>query len=248
MPRPAGGCSSTSPGRSASPASRAGLSEALGRSDPLIGDALRTVLDRGDFIPSAPGRGPGRRPARGAGATHRRRSRPIRPIVAELIGRSEALHRRVEARDRGEVRSGAARLHPGGHPGAEADPVRSAKPSGVHVGDGGERWLNEQLQAWLGEKNAADTLTQSVPDNVTSEMGLALLDVADVIRPHPEVVAFLCARRGRGLPGRAAERSRAGGKRATPSALTSTGTACAASARSTSRGRVGASAPRRSCR
>jgi phosphoenolpyruvate synthase/pyruvate phosphate dikinase len=52
-------------------------------------------------------------------------------------------------------------------------------------------WLNDQLQAWLGEKNAADTLTQSVPNNVTSEMGLALLDVADVIRPHPEVVAFL---------------------------------------------------------
>jgi rifampicin phosphotransferase len=52
-------------------------------------------------------------------------------------------------------------------------------------------WLNDQLQAWLGEKNAADTLTQSVPNNVTSEMGLALLDVADVIRPYPDVVAFL---------------------------------------------------------
>src|SRR5205807_1653362 len=52
-------------------------------------------------------------------------------------------------------------------------------------------WLNDQLQAWLGEKNAADTLTQSVPNNITSEMGLALLDVADVIRPHPDVVAFL---------------------------------------------------------
>ena len=52
-------------------------------------------------------------------------------------------------------------------------------------------WLNDQLLAWLGEKNAADTLTLSVPNNVTSEMGLALLDVADVIRPHPEVVAFL---------------------------------------------------------
>jgi rifampicin phosphotransferase len=52
-------------------------------------------------------------------------------------------------------------------------------------------WLNEHLQAWLGEKNVVDTLTQSVPHNVTSEMGLALLDVADVIRPHPDVVAFL---------------------------------------------------------
>jgi pyruvate,water dikinase len=52
-------------------------------------------------------------------------------------------------------------------------------------------WLNDQLQAWLGEKNAADTLAQSVPHNVTSEMGLALLDVADVIRAHPAVVTFL---------------------------------------------------------
>jgi pyruvate,water dikinase len=52
-------------------------------------------------------------------------------------------------------------------------------------------WLNEHLEEWLGEKNVADTLTLSVPDNVTSEMGLALLHVADVIRPYPEVVAFL---------------------------------------------------------
>jgi pyruvate,water dikinase len=52
-------------------------------------------------------------------------------------------------------------------------------------------WLNDNLQAWLGEKNAADTISQSVPNNVTSEMGLALLDVADVIRPHPDVMDFL---------------------------------------------------------
>ncbi|MFF1309857.1 PEP-utilizing enzyme, partial [Streptomyces sp. NPDC058320] len=52
-------------------------------------------------------------------------------------------------------------------------------------------WLNDKLQEWLGEKNVADTLTLSAPDNITSEMGLALLDVADVIRPQPEVVAFL---------------------------------------------------------
>jgi pyruvate,water dikinase len=52
-------------------------------------------------------------------------------------------------------------------------------------------WLNEHLEEWLGEKNAADVLTQSVPHNVTSEMGLALLGVADVIRPHAAVVEFL---------------------------------------------------------
>lgn len=52
-------------------------------------------------------------------------------------------------------------------------------------------WLNQRMLKWLGEKNAADTLSQSVPHNVTSEMGLALLDVADVIRPYPEVIAYL---------------------------------------------------------
>ena len=52
-------------------------------------------------------------------------------------------------------------------------------------------WINEKMNDWLGEKNAADTLSQSVPNNITSEMGLALMDVADVIRPYPEVVEYL---------------------------------------------------------
>jgi pyruvate,water dikinase len=52
-------------------------------------------------------------------------------------------------------------------------------------------WLNEHIDEWLGEKNAADALTQSAPGNITSEMGLALMDVADVIRPHDAVVALL---------------------------------------------------------
>ena len=47
------------------------------------------------------------------------------------------------------------------------------------------------MKEWLGEKNVADTLSQSVPNNITSEMGLALLDVADVIRPYPEVIEYL---------------------------------------------------------
>ena len=38
----------------ASPANRVGLLEVVGRGDPLIRDALQTVLDRGDFIPPLP--------------------------------------------------------------------------------------------------------------------------------------------------------------------------------------------------
>ena len=109
-------------------------------------------------------------------------------------------------------------------------------------------WLNEHLEEWLGEKNVADTLTLSVPDNVTSEMGLALLHVADVIRPYPEVVAFLEHVEDEGfLDGGLAELD--GGREARDAIRAgSTSTACAASARSTSRGRAGASARPRSCR
>jgi phosphoenolpyruvate synthase/pyruvate phosphate dikinase len=52
-------------------------------------------------------------------------------------------------------------------------------------------WINEKMNEWLGEKNAADTLSQSVPNNITSEMGLALLDVADALRPYPAVINYL---------------------------------------------------------
>src|SRR5881227_329024 len=52
-------------------------------------------------------------------------------------------------------------------------------------------WINEKMEEWLCEKNVADTLSQSVSNNITSEMGLALLDVADVIRPYPEVIEYL---------------------------------------------------------
>ena len=52
-------------------------------------------------------------------------------------------------------------------------------------------WINANMEKWLGEKNAGDTLSQSVPDNVTSEMGLDLLDVADAARNSPAVIRFL---------------------------------------------------------
>ena len=171
----------------ASPASRAGLLEVLGKSDPLIGDALQTILDRGDFIPTLPDDGPGAAPA-GAPPT------PIETdpaIVAGLIGRSQAsiaaLKRNIRAK------SGSALLD---FILADIQELRRIlfDPQSHQVIMAAMEatwWLGEQLQAWLGEKNAADTLTQSVPNNVTSEMGLALLDVADVIRPHPDVVAFL---------------------------------------------------------
>ena len=173
--------------RLASPASRAGLLEVLGKSDPLIRDALQTILERGDFIPSLPDEGAGE-PAPGDAPA------PIETdpaIVAELIESSQASIAALKRNVR--TKSGPALV----------DFILADIPELKRIlfdpkshqvfmsAMDATWWLNEHLQAWLGEKNVADTLTQSVPNNVTSEMGLALLDVADVIRPHPEVVAFL---------------------------------------------------------
>jgi len=52
------------------------------------------------------------------------------------------------------------------------------------------QWLNKKIEKWLGEKNAADTFIQSVPNSVTVDAGLALLDVGDVVRKCPAVLAY----------------------------------------------------------
>ena len=51
-------------------------------------------------------------------------------------------------------------------------------------------WINKKMEKWLGEKGAVDVLSQSVDNNITSEMGLELLDVADVIRKYPAVIEY----------------------------------------------------------
>ena len=170
-----------------SPTKRAALLDGAGRSDPLMRDALETILERGDFIRSRNDEDPSVAPAGGAPA-------PIETdpaIVEELIARNQASIATLKRDIRG--RSGTALLDF-----ILAD-LQELKRSLFDrrsfqvfmTAMEATWWLNERLQAWLGEKNAADTLTQSVPHNVTSEMGLALLDVADVIRPYPEVVEFL---------------------------------------------------------
>jgi rifampicin phosphotransferase len=173
--------------RLASPASRAGLLDVVGRGDPLIRAALETVLDRGDFIPTLPDGGPGGPPVRGASA-------PIETdpaIVTELIERSQAsiaaLRRDIRTKTGPALFDFLLEAFQE-HKRVLSDPLSM---QAIMAGMEATWWLNDQLQEWLGEKNAADTLTLSALGNVTSEMGLALLDVADVIRPHPEVVAFL---------------------------------------------------------
>ena len=177
--------------RLASPASRAAVIDALGTSDPLIGDALRAIVERGDFVPSLPDAAPGS-PAPGSGPGPASMPIPTDPaIVAELEERTRASVAKARRDIRGTTGEAlldfiVADIH-------ELKRTLSDQRSMQVIMAGMEatRWLNDQLREWLGEKNAADALAQSAPGNVTSEMGLALLDVADAVRPHPEVVAFL---------------------------------------------------------
>ncbi|MEU8126741.1 rifamycin-inactivating phosphotransferase [Micromonospora sp. NPDC049049] len=172
----------------ASPTSRAGFLKMAGRDDPLMRDALETLLDRRDFVATLPDQaGPGG-PTTGGPST----SGEADPtIVTELIERSEASIAALR-RDIATVTGTALFdfLHEAfqEHKRVLSDPLNMRA---IMAGMEATWWLNDRLHEWLGEKNAADTLTLSAPGNVTSEMGLALLDVADVIRPYPEVVAFL---------------------------------------------------------
>ncbi len=178
-----------------SPRSRAALLSLMGRSDPLLEDALRTVLERPGFIPALPDGDPdagsdaGRYERLAGSAPGSIETDPA--IVTELIEGSQAslvtLKRDIQAK------SGSALLD---FILADFQELKripfDPRSQQVFLTAMQASWrLNQLLEDWLGEKNAVDTLTQSVPHNVTSEMGLALLDVADAIRPHPAVVEFL---------------------------------------------------------
>jgi phosphoenolpyruvate synthase/pyruvate phosphate dikinase len=177
----------------ASPASRKWVIDALGKSDPLIKDALATIIERGDFIKLLPDEEQNPAPA----------NRVMQPsvsqaeienapeIVVHLISNSQ---NSIEmAKQNIQTKSGPALF------GFILEDIPQLKkiisdPKSLAVimaGMDASFWINEKMQEWLGEKNAADAIAQSVPNNITSEMGLALLDVADIIRPYPAIVAYL---------------------------------------------------------
>lgn len=173
--------------RLSSPATRAATLEVIGRSDPLIRDALETVLERGGFTASGDDGGPA--VPGGGGSPEPIDTDPA--VVAQLIERNRTsvaeLQREIQTRsgpalfefilaDLEELR--ALLFDPQGH-------------QAVMAGFEATWWLNDKLEEWLGEPNPADVLSLSAPGNVSAEMGLALLDVADAVRPHAAVVAFL---------------------------------------------------------
>ncbi|EGK13900.1 phosphoenolpyruvate synthase [Desmospora sp. 8437] len=179
----------------ASPSGWETLINVLGKNDPLIKDALTTVIERGNFIKLIPDdkkeQNYGKSNQGPAPAKYQTLNDYDPTVVSDLIKRSESsieeLKHKIQTKsgvdlfdfileDIQELRKNIS------------DPQSFGV---IMTAMNASSWINEKMKEWLGEKNVADTLSQSVPNNITSEMGLALLDVADVIRPYPEVIAYL---------------------------------------------------------
>jgi pyruvate,water dikinase len=174
----------------ASADSRKGLLTLMGEHDPLMKDALTTIVERNDFIKLLPD------DDKAAGTAGRRVPTPVKTdidpsIVGDLIEKNQKSVEQLKQNI--QTKSGPDLIDFILEDLKELQKVLF-DPQGMTVilsGMGASSWLNEKMNEWLGEKNAADTLSLSVPNNITSAMGLALLDVADVIRPYPEVIAYL---------------------------------------------------------
>jgi rifampicin phosphotransferase len=171
------------------------LIDVLGQSDPLIKDALMTIIDRRDFIEPSPthekepGADNSNKVISSVGFRTQIENDPA--IVADLIRRSQtsvvALTHAIQTKSEPDVLDCILK---------DIGQLRNILSDPQNLGVilaamDASSWINERMKEWLGEEKVADTLSQSVPDNITSEMGLALLRVADAMRPYPEVIAFL---------------------------------------------------------
>lgn len=176
----------------ASPVSRDYLINTLGKSDPLVRDALTTIIERDNFITLLPDDEKEKIVSKSKQPVNSQSEIENDPaIVTNLIQNSEAS---IEELKRNmQTKSGVDVLD------FILEDIQQLKkvlfnPQSIAVimaGMNASTWINEKMEQWLGEKNAADTLSQSVQNNITSEMGLALMDVADVIRPYQEVITYL---------------------------------------------------------
>ncbi|MDF2483867.1 MAG: pyruvate phosphate dikinase PEP/pyruvate-binding protein [Herbinix sp.] len=178
----------------ASPDSRKMLLNNMDKHDPLMKDALMNIIKR-DFIKSLPEE----MQVQSSGKNNKKltpldsgsQMEPDSSIVSELIKKSQTSIEELKLRIQGK--SGSDLLDFILEDIEELkrilfDPQSSAVfMAAINASD----WINEKMNEWLGEKNAADTLSGSVPNNITSEMGLELLNVADAIRPYPEVIDYL---------------------------------------------------------
>lgn len=176
----------------ASNSSRAVLLENMGQHDPLIKDALVTLIEE-DYIKVIPTEG----------EENNKITIPANPmdsilkvesditIVSKLMEEGEKSLE--ELKEKIQNKSGKELLDFMKEDLLELKSIlmdpksTSIYTQAIHA----SKWVNDSVYEWFGEQNVADILSQSVENNITSQMGLDLMKVADVIRPYKEVVEYL---------------------------------------------------------
>jgi phosphoenolpyruvate synthase/pyruvate phosphate dikinase len=179
----------------ASPVGRRLAFASMGAVDPLMLDAIKALAKRKSFMK---GLAHGGKKFLAVGSGYFTWQLPVQAIkayrtndaaiVEDLMSQNEAALR--DLRERFEGLSGDG-LFAGILNDLEELKEAAAGPRSMGVVFAGQfalRGVNKNMEKWLGEKGVAESLTRSVANNVTSEMGLALLDVADVVRRYPTVM------------------------------------------------------------
>lgn len=178
----------------ASPIGRKIVLSSFGQVDPLMKNAMMNLIKQKQFLQTLPH---GKRSIGAEGMSLKLLIQGIRfyhgkdaAVIKDLISRNEASVRDLQKKitslsgdelfafilqDRKKIKE------------IMTDPKSvGATLVGIMVAN----LINKQMEKWLGEKGAVHILSQSVDNNVTSEMGLELLDVADVVRKYPAVIEY----------------------------------------------------------
>lgn len=173
---------------------RKALLHSMAQHDPLIKDALDTLIERGDFIALLQEEETKVSDA-GSGNNSLHTQTPINSdpeIISILIEKNEkslaSLKQTIQSKNGTDLIDFIQEDIQGYFRKNLFDPQSMGV---IMAAIGASAWINEKMNEWLGEKNVADILSRSATGNVTSEMGLALLDVADLIRPYPQLIHFL---------------------------------------------------------
>lgn len=178
-----------------SPIGRRRLVMASGKQDPLIQSSIKNLIKNRKFVESLP---KGKRNVQGGIFTLSSLLEAIKvyrkndpAIIKELTNQFENEIREIEQqlaklsgdqvfefieRDRDQLLAMAYNPK-----------MLGAIIAAIMVNDN----LNKQIEKLLGEKNVGDILTKSLEHNVTTKMGFALCDLADMIRQYPKVVEYI---------------------------------------------------------
>lgn len=166
-----------------------------GKQDPLIQNALKTLIEDGDFIKNLP---KGKRNLQGGIFTFGSISEAFKTYFKNDPEEIKDLYKNFQIEIDGiedeisklsgvEVidyikKDSKKLLEMAYHP-----VMLGAIIASIMVNES----LDKQIEKLIGEKNVGDALTKSLDNNVTTNMGLMLGDLSDVVRKHPQVLDFL---------------------------------------------------------